>query len=479
MSHDIISWFRPTRQRNFRCFGADSVLASSLQAAADRERNVGKTALIVDDSKSARVVLKRMLETHELDVDTAESAEDALVYLNDNRPDVIFMDHLMPGMDGFEAVSAIKNNPDTATIPIMMYTSQQGEVYVGQARALGAVGVLPKQVEPVEVSKVLESLRVIGSETNRVQQDETDTAETSGDYPNLEKFDQDLRILIEDLFDQQRAILRRDLRDSYEAIASRVADEIRTPEVEEITTDEPAPDNGVPARLQVAIAALVVIAMIFAWLYAQREQSLIALQQQNVSLQRALEEQLEIEASGTMRLQQQLSDYQQSMGSAFLLTLQALEWGVNQSSRYEFDELPLGDSRLVLYRELSDQLLRMAFSGVVRIETHVGNFCMIDAGADGFQLADPPMPAQQCNRLGFELGEAYELGLRQSVAFANFVNTTNDRSGGRIRYEIVSLGSSDPLLDYPATTAGLAAGAWNEIASSNNRVEVSLLADGQ
>jgi len=41
----------------------------------------------------------------------------------------------MPGMDGFEAVSAIKNNPHTATIPIMMYTSQEGELYVGQARA--------------------------------------------------------------------------------------------------------------------------------------------------------------------------------------------------------------------------------------------------------------------------------------------------------------------------------------------------------
>ena len=68
---------------------------------------VNKTALIVDDSKSARVVLKRVLETHDLDVDTTESAEEALDYLIGNRPDVIFMDHLMPGMDGFEAVSAI------------------------------------------------------------------------------------------------------------------------------------------------------------------------------------------------------------------------------------------------------------------------------------------------------------------------------------------------------------------------------------
>jgi CheY-like chemotaxis protein len=74
---------------------------------------------------------------------------------------VIFMDHLMPGMDGFQAVQAIKNNPRTATIPIMMYTSQQGELYVGQARALGAVGVLPKLVKPVEVSKILYQLNLL------------------------------------------------------------------------------------------------------------------------------------------------------------------------------------------------------------------------------------------------------------------------------------------------------------------------------
>ena len=101
----------------------------------------GKRALIVDDSRSARVILSRMLEQHGLTVDTAESAEQALEYLQRTRPDVIFMDHLMPGMDGFQAVQAIKADPLTATIPLMMYTSQEGELYVSQARALGAVGV--------------------------------------------------------------------------------------------------------------------------------------------------------------------------------------------------------------------------------------------------------------------------------------------------------------------------------------------------
>src|SRR6202167_1044480 len=91
----------------------------------------------------------------------AESAGLALEYLKHDRPDAIFMDTLMPGMYGLQAVQAIKGNPQTAMIPIMMYTSQEGELYVGQARALGALGVLPKQVRPVDVSKVLYELHLL------------------------------------------------------------------------------------------------------------------------------------------------------------------------------------------------------------------------------------------------------------------------------------------------------------------------------
>ena len=129
-----------------------------------------KRALIVDDSKSARLFLARILEKYELDVDNAENAESAIEYLTTHRPDVIFMDHMMPGMDGFQAVQAIKNNPRTATIPIMMYTSQEGELYLGQARALGAVGVLPKQIKQADVSKVLYQLHLV---TDRRRSEQT------------------------------------------------------------------------------------------------------------------------------------------------------------------------------------------------------------------------------------------------------------------------------------------------------------------
>jgi CheY-like chemotaxis protein len=105
---------------------------------------------VVDDSKSAG--RSPASQASRPAVDNAESAS-TIQYLAQQRPDVIFMDHLMPGMDGFPAVQAIKNDPRPATIPILMYTSQEGELYLSRARALGALGVLPKQTKPADVSK--------------------------------------------------------------------------------------------------------------------------------------------------------------------------------------------------------------------------------------------------------------------------------------------------------------------------------------
>ncbi|MFQ5549116.1 MAG: PleD family two-component system response regulator [Woeseia sp.] len=437
---------------------------------------MNKTALIVDDSKSARVVLKRMLEAHELEVDTAESAESALEYLNAHRPDVIFMDHLMPGMDGFEAVTAIKNNPDTATIPIMMYTSQEGEVYVGQARALGAVGVLPKRVEPVEVSKVLESLRVIGDEAERRERrDAIEETGTSGDYPALEKLDQDLRELIRDLFDQQRAVLRRDLLDSYETIAARVADEIRAPDSREEPERSGDWREQLPGRFVAVVSVLVVLNVVFGWLYWQREQSWRDVQQQNTNLLNALTEQQSIESEGVIVAGQRPGGYSRSPDAAFMAAIAAVEWSVNQSGRYAFGELPLGDARLSMLEGLVRHLVDMGFAGQIVLETHVGNFCMVGSGSSGYEPAPANVTVERCEQIGFESAAAYDMGLRQSVAFANFTNTVQEETGDTIEIITVSRGNDEPLVPYPVATTGITAKFWNEIAAQNNRVETSLV----
>jgi hypothetical protein len=319
---------------------------------------------------------------------------------------------------------------------------------------------------------------VIGAATDRAKKTPANAADTGSFQPDLEKLDHDLRTLIQDLFDQQRAVLRRDLLDSYETIAARVAHEIKGPGDNVLEVDEPDARGEMPDRLQIAVGILVVIAMVFAWLYVARERSWLELQQTNIELQKALEAEQTTEASDSLLLQRQLTDYRQSMGSAFRLTLQAIEWGANQSSHYAFGELPLGDRRLNLFEKMADHLQEINFAGIVRIESHVGDFCMMDAGTDGWQLADPLLPAQLCDQVGLAAGTAYEMGSRQSVAFANFIGAEKNRSAGRIRYEIVSLGNSNPLLSYPASIEGLAAGEWNEIAASNNRIEVALFPDG-
>lgn len=439
---------------------------------------MGKTALVVDDSRTARVVLQQILRTHDLDVATAESAEDALAYLADNRPDIIFMDHQMPGMDGFEAVTAIKNNPATATIPIMMYTAQQGELYVGQARALGAIGVLPKQLEPVEVSKVLESLRIIGEDAElRERVEETVAKAESGEYPSIANFDQDLRMMIQDLFDQQRSILRRELRDSHKEMAARIAGEIRPPVTEDMGAKAPKQESALPGRLQIAVAVLAVITVAIALLFWQQEQSSRDLQQQNTDLQRALDERQAIADQDSVEVQQQLSVYRRSLNVATDVALDSLVWAANQSAQYGVNEMPMGDFRLSVLQKLSNHLETLNFRGLVRIESHVGSFCMTFSPQEGYVLASPDAPATQCDRIGLEPGDAYEMGLRQSVAFANFISLTGERTNGAIRYEIISFGNSNPLLDYPATPVGVSASAWNDIAASNNRVDISVIPD--
>lgn len=114
--------------------------------------------LLVDDSKSARFALRKLLERNGMQVDVAESAEQALGYLESNHPDVIFMDHLMPGMDGFEATRAIKERPERSAIPIIMCTSKEDDDYEQQARANGASDILTKPATPSALSQVLDNL---------------------------------------------------------------------------------------------------------------------------------------------------------------------------------------------------------------------------------------------------------------------------------------------------------------------------------
>jgi CheY-like chemotaxis protein len=119
---------------------------------------MSKSALVVDDSKSARFALRKYLENHAYKVDTAESAEQCYEYLKSNRPEVIFLDHVMPGADGFDVLKHIKSDPTTVTIPVVICSSNEGEEFTKQARSRGAADVLQKPPSPDQLVKVLDNL---------------------------------------------------------------------------------------------------------------------------------------------------------------------------------------------------------------------------------------------------------------------------------------------------------------------------------
>ncbi len=117
-----------------------------------------KRALIVDDSRTACVVLSRVLKKYNIESDSCHSGMDALEYLKHSTPCVIFMDHNMPGMDGFEVVRKLKGSSLTASIPVMMYTGRSEEAFINEAKAAGVVDILSKQFNHQHVENALRQL---------------------------------------------------------------------------------------------------------------------------------------------------------------------------------------------------------------------------------------------------------------------------------------------------------------------------------
>lgn len=437
-----------------------------------------KCALIVDDSRTAQEALGRVLAANRLRVETASSAEEALEFLSRSRPDVIFMDHNMPGMDGLQAVQAIKNNPATATIPIMMYTSQQGELYVGQARALGAVGVLPKQIKPVEVSDVLKSLHLLDGAAPGVV-----PTESSGSFARLPPVAAAAHDMGADLNARDWTDLHRWLQEMFEHQGHEIRQDIETTVVR-VLREQPAPaarpdppPSPVPQRRSSLTTALLLVltglAGLFLWLHLDTQQKWRAAVEQNASLMATLTAGRAAAGIVTVDAAQELAAERDQMSDRYADFVAALEWGVNQSASYPAGTEPFGSQRLEMLKGLLDRLAELGFTGTVRLDSHVGDFCYVTPAPGTLAPAPDDLPADRCERIGLSADEARAASARESVAFANFLLTR--AADGAVRIEVVPHGNTMPALPYPAGTAGLTAGEWNAIARQNNRVTVMLL----
>ncbi|HLT14648.1 MAG TPA: response regulator [Marinobacter sp.] len=178
-------------------------------------------ALIIEDSSTARIILARLLERADISSKGVATAEEAFPVLQSETFDLIFLDHILPGMNGFQALEKLKAQPNTRDIPVFMYTSQNAEKYIQEARALGAAGVIRKQVDR---DQLLRTLDIILSDVPEPEQSEAlRLAVEEGGYPAQESLEQSSRKLtgrmstLEVAYEELEEELR-ELRNSFEDV---------------------------------------------------------------------------------------------------------------------------------------------------------------------------------------------------------------------------------------------------------------------
>jgi len=457
---------------------------------------VNKRALIVDDSNTARQVLSNRLKRYGIDVDARESAAAAIDYLYDNAPDAIFMDYEMPGMDGFQALKVIKSNPNTALIPVMMYTSREGGLALSQARALGAVGVLPKQVESQDLEKVLYSLHLMPEQESLVhgfRDSELEVLSRAQRPDNVHPIAEAERhpgrvemvsLPMDDLREPaegtngQRRWVRRELNQHEERLReglSKQIDGLRG-ELSEFAAGlgEPEPRQGPLLLGRLAVLSLLAgLAILFYFtVFSPWAPALKGLAEQNAEVRDLLAEQDrrldQMQQPAAMASSD--SDYGNEPMAA---PLRLLEWAANQGTGFAYGEVPFSDRRALWLSELIEQLKAVNFRGTIELRASYGNFCLWKGNTGDLKLAPPGLDVNNCV-FSADQDRGLEGRSDQSVSFANNIDVEAARSDGAIDILLLTSGYNDPQIPYPPVYEVKTAGDWNRIAGLNQRIWVSL-----
>ncbi len=114
--------------------------------------------LIVDDSKTELMFMTDLLQKNGLTVRTAEGADEAFRRLSEERPDLILMDIVMPGRNGFQLTRSISRSPEYADIPIIICTSKNLETDRVWGMRQGARDYITKPINATELFVKIKAL---------------------------------------------------------------------------------------------------------------------------------------------------------------------------------------------------------------------------------------------------------------------------------------------------------------------------------
>lgn len=133
--------------------------ASTERRAADRqEGEIGMKVLVIDDSVTIVNVLTRMLEQNHYQVVSAGDAESRLALARTEHPELIFLDVVLPGMSGFDALRHFRKQAETATTPVIMISGNAMATEQFYVKRIGADEFMKKPFGRVEVFSVIQKL---------------------------------------------------------------------------------------------------------------------------------------------------------------------------------------------------------------------------------------------------------------------------------------------------------------------------------
>jgi two-component system alkaline phosphatase synthesis response regulator PhoP/two-component system response regulator VicR len=134
---------------------------------------VAKKILAVDDEKHIVRLVQVNLERQGYEVITASDGKEALQKVEDERPDLVVLDVMMPYMDGFEVLQNLRRNPSTREIPVIMLTAKAQDADVFKGWQSGVDCYLTKPFNPMEliafVKRIFSSLDGSGEGERRIE----------------------------------------------------------------------------------------------------------------------------------------------------------------------------------------------------------------------------------------------------------------------------------------------------------------------
>lgn len=464
-----------------------------------------KRALIVDDSKTAQFRLRKLLQPYQLEVDMAASAEEALGYLSYRQPVVIFMDHHMEGMDGFEALKIIKANPSTAMIPVIMYTSKTDQMYMGQAHELGAIDTISKSYmkasrieevlakldivrdKPVNALETVKDLEIENKEALGLHSEPEAGAKARPESP-IQIEPGELKAQIARLFEIHIADVRTQMKENTKFILRRVGQDLKDAKKETVSdvplsviSDEVHAES---TRLGLISNALLVLILVgIAAVSFQHYQS----QKQLAQLEENYHYLAELNFEENLLLDKIVSPAQGSPSASAARNesitsrrsfdngalVGALNWAMNTNLLFGYNEAPLGEKNILVLQSLMYKLYNAGFKGFIDINIHFGNFCLSEVEGGSFKLADSATPISQCV---FADDQKVDLNVDNytGVQFVQFEQTSPPIQSGDVEFAVSMTGFESPTVPYPQVSDSLTAGEWNSTAAQNQRLTLNI-----